>query len=251
MSGHDNDHIDVPSIVPERDDDVARPRRSSARSKSGPANVEAGATRSGTNPLLIVLLLLLVGWGGWQQWQLLQAQQLQQTYQARVADLEQRLSVTDESMSESSVAMQVKLRELDSEIRKLWDNVWKRSKEQLAEHEQQLGSLQKNLKSAQTDLNKAEKLLAEQQSTLGNMRGQLDKASRLDAAVELNKRKLEEQQVALEAASDKVKKLLADVDKLERRVVANEEWVQSINAFRKQVNRELLSLKEQRGGTAP
>src|SRR5690606_9437288 len=121
--------------------------RSAARPKSKPAKVEAGGTRSGTSPMLIVLLLLLVGWGGWQQWQLLQAQQLQQAYQARVADLEQRLSVTDESMSESSVAMQVKLKELDSEIRKLWDNVWKRSKEQLAEHDQQLGSLQKNLRS--------------------------------------------------------------------------------------------------------
>jgi uncharacterized coiled-coil protein SlyX len=52
-------------------------------------------------------------------------------YEGRIADLEDRLADTDEGMSQNAAVQAAKIRELDSEVRKLWDNVWKRSKERL------------------------------------------------------------------------------------------------------------------------
>lgn len=254
MSSHDNEPLDVPSIVPERDDDRPGGRRRNGV-RSTPEHKAAGSKYSGDRGSggagrtvgLVLLAMLLAGWSGWQQWLLLQSEQQLAGYERRVADLEQRLSMTDESVSESSVTMQVKLKELDSEIRKLWDNVWKRSRAQLEDHEQRLGTLNQALGTTRTTLEQAEKALAEQKETLAAMRKRLDQTGNLDAVVELNKRQLQEQQVVLETLSSQVRQFQETAAKLEQRVVANEEWVQSINAFRRQVNRDLLALKERAG----
>ena len=68
--------------------------------------------------------------------------------QQRLEVLEQRLSSADESLEENSVTTAVKLKELDFEIRKLWDNVWKKQKQELAEHDAQLAKNEKLLKSS-------------------------------------------------------------------------------------------------------
>jgi len=239
MSSHDNEPLDVPSIVPERDED-----RPVGRRRPTPEAAPTTASRGGATLLWVLLGLALAGWSGWQQWLLLQSEQQLASYESRVAELEQRLSVTDENVSESSVAMQVKLKELDSEIRKLWDNVWKRASRQLEEHDQRLGALDKTLEGARTSLTRAEKTLEEQQKTLTALGRQLDKSSGLDATVELNKRQLQEQKIVVETLTGQVRELRELSSRLEQRVVANEEWVQSINAFRRQVNRDLLTLKE-------
>jgi chromosome segregation ATPase len=79
-------------------------------------------------------LLVAIGACAW-AWQL--QERLTQTghtlerYEGRIADLEDRLADTDEGMSQNAAVQAAKIRELDSEVRKLWDNVWKRSKERL------------------------------------------------------------------------------------------------------------------------
>ncbi len=272
MSRHDDEPLpDVPPIVPDRDEvalhqrrkAASRPAAASAGRKPPPPTGGGPSGPSGPGPgagsgsggrampvLLTVLILALAGFGGWQQMELMAAQQSLLAYEGRVAELERRLSMTDESMSQSSVAMQVKLQELDSEIRKLWDNVWRRASARLDGHDGKISSLEKDLKTTQGSLAKAEQALAESQKSLTGLRQQVERFSRLDSSVELSRRKLEEQQVALEAAVERVNRAVADMGRLERRVAANEEWVQSINNFRQQMNRELLSLKEQisRGG---
>lgn len=256
MSRHDDEPslTDIPSIVPERDDRVAPPRGKAApRSRPEQPAVdeeiyEDEPPRRGGGAGLWLLALLVVGlagWAGFLHMQLSQSQAVLASYQGRVADLEQRLSVTDESVNQSSVAMQVKIKELDGEIRKLWDNVWKKQQETLTAHQGQLATLDKSVKAAQGEVAKISKDFTAQQKTVAGMRSQLEKAGKTEATVELSKRRLDEQQVALESVTERLSRIASEQEKLGQRISTNEEWVQSINNFRKQTNRELVNLKSQ------
>jgi uncharacterized coiled-coil protein SlyX len=103
--------------------------------------------------MLTVLVLALTGASYYLYEQLTSAQKQLASGQGRIDVLEQRLSVADESITESSVSTQVKLKELDFEVRKLWDNVWKKQKDELAQHEA-------SLVAQKADLAKAEKRIA-------------------------------------------------------------------------------------------
>jgi len=256
MSPHDNEPLtDIPKMVPDRDD-VASYQRQKPQAVKARARAERAAevddeydepASSGGNSAIVYLLAVvaagLLGWSAWLHFQLQDASTVLAASQARIGDLEQRLSVTDESVNQSSVSMQVKIKDLDSEIRKLWDNVQKKNEQTLAAHQAQLTALDKIVKAAQADAAKASQGLAAQQKSVEGMRGQLDKVEKTEATVELSKRKLDEQQVALESVTEKLNRISAEQDKLAQRISTNEEWVQSINNFRKQTNRELVNLK--------
>lgn len=254
MSPHDNEPlIDIPTMVPDRDDAVSYQRKPQAgkakAERARAAQVEeeyeepAAAGNSATVYVLAVVAAGLLGWSGWQQLQLGDARSEMAASQARIANLEQRLSVTDESVNQSSVSMQVKIKDLDSEVRKLWDNVQKKNQETLAAHQSQLAALDKSVKAAQAEVAKASQSLAAQQKSVDGMRGQIEQMAKTEATVDLAKRKLDEQQVALESVTERLSRISAEQDKLAQRISTNEEWVQSINNFRKQTNRELVNIK--------
>ena len=264
MSPHDNEPLpDIPKMVAERDDDISRPRQKpqavkvkAERNRAAEVDddYDEPAPAGGNSAIVYVLAVVaagLLGWVGWQQMQLGDTRAVLAASQARIADLEQRLSVTDESVNQSSVSMQVKIKDLDGEIRKLWDNVWKKNQETLAAHQTQLAALDKSVKAAQAEVAKASQSLSAQQKSVEGMRGQLEKVEKTEATVELSKRKLDEQQVALESVTEKLNRISAEQDKLAQRISTNEEWVQSINNFRKQTNREIVNLKQQLGTPVP
>ena len=66
---------------------------------------------------------------------------------------------------------------------------------------------------------------------------------------------MSENQRQLEKLGDQLHKLNLDSAQLKKRVTTNEEWVESINGFRKQVNRNMNSLQQSvgqlQGTTAP
>jgi DNA repair ATPase RecN len=247
MSPHDNEPLtNIPHIVPDRDDVVSYQRQKQGKPKPVERKTETAekAPKASTGiatPLFALVTLALLGWAGYLHWQLNAAEN-------RVGDLEQRLSLTDESVNQSGVAMQVKLKDLDAALNQIRDETLKHNKAQLGQHDAQLAALDKSMKNAQVALNKIDQHASEQQKTLDGVRAQLDKAA---PTIELNKRKLEEQQVSLEAATDKMNRLAAQQTKLESRIGTNEEWVQSINTFRVQTNRELVNLKQQASGGKP
>jgi DNA repair exonuclease SbcCD ATPase subunit len=256
MSPHDNEPLtDIPRMVPERDDVVsyqrqkpqaAKPKAERSRAVEADDEYDEPAVGSGGKVIVYLLAVVTAGllaWSGWQQQQLSDARVEMAASQARISDLEQRLSVTDESVNQSSVAIQVKLKDLDGEVRKLWDNVWKKNQEALAAHQAQLAALDKAVKAAQAELARVSQGLIAQQKSVDAMRGQLEQVAKTEATVELSKRKLDEQQVALESVTEKLNRITAEQNKLAQRIATNEEWVQSINNFRKQTNRELVNIK--------
>jgi chromosome segregation ATPase len=244
-----------PKMTPEHDE-IASFQRSNAKSGLAASLGEVPVTyggpvaASGSKTLflaVLVVVLLLAGWSGYLQMTLQATHQTINSYETRVADLEQRLMVTDESLNESGVATKVKIREMDSEIRKLWDNVWKKSKQTFAEHEAMLGKLNESIKSNQQLIATASQQLAKNDSVITGLKEQLAVSQQLSAQITANQQALVKQQRSLETTADKTNSVTANIAKLERRVKSTEEWVESVNGFRRQVIRDIDSLKQNVG----
>ena len=247
MPNDDLDHI--PSIVPTRDN---VPHRASSKTRAGKGN--GGGTRrppapkpasgtggSGLLTRLFITVSLVVAavacaWAWQLQGQLQQADVQMKDYAARIGDLEARLSDTDEGMSQNATVQAAKIRDLDTEVRKLWDNVWKQTKSRLAKLEaenksqgKKLASAEKSLATVQSKLNSASGDIAKLKSVAGDL-------SRLMASAKTN-------QAEVERVADKLNRINLDLAKMSKRVQSNEEWIGSINAFRKQVNASLTELQ--------
>ncbi|WP_372749937.1 hypothetical protein [Litorivivens sp.] len=201
---------------------------------------EGGGSRVGGGWLMWLVIVVLLG-GAYYLYKQLDIALAQQTLdQQRILRLEKQLNVTDESVSETSDQFQKQMEFLDTEIRKLWDNVWKRSKQQLADHETKIEAMEKTLASLNTQfaslntkIAAAEKATAGYKSELDTLKAQLDKTR---AMTEAHRGQIAD----LKAGGNMAEK----VAKLEARIQSNEEWLESVNAFRKQVNRDLANLRD-------
>ncbi|MDZ7782657.1 MAG: hypothetical protein U5K56_06855 [Halioglobus sp.] len=242
MPQDDLDHI--PSIVPGRDDEPERGerrgRRHPERRHGAPPPSGSGGGGSVLARLFLTLALVVAAVACAWAWQL--QEELEQTRERmadhveRIGDLEARLSDTDEGMNQSAAAQAARIRELDSEVRKLWDNVWKRSKARLseleastAEHAQSIDSMRSSLSSMEGELASASTDIAKLKSVAGDL-------SRLMASAKSN-------QAEVERLADAVNRIELELASLGKRVAGNEEWVDSINAFRRQVNTTLSQLQ--------
>ena len=150
-------------------------------------------------------------------------------YEERIGELEARLSDTDEGLSQNTAAMAVKIKELYSEVDKLWASAWRRNKARLDEIEgtnsnqgESLAALKKDVAAANSDL-----------ARLKGVAGDLE---RLMANAKAN-------QAQVERVADTLNRLDLEMSRLAKRVEANEGWVESINAFRRQVNASISQLE--------
>lgn len=254
MSRHqDNEPVpEIPALVPEHDELATYQRKQTkpkGKERVSEADVEPNEGRSNKWGYVVgcvagVVALAAVGWAGYLQQQLLTAEQ-------RVTALEQRLSSTDESVNQSSVTLQVRINEIDTALAELRDETLKRYKATLDQRGAQLDNLDKVVKSTQGNTTKLEQRVAEHDKALDTARGQIDKISPLVELSNLSKKKVDEHQVALDALSSKVKAVNDSQTKLDARLSNNEEWVESINTFRKQMNREIVNIKQQVAGAKP
>ena len=254
MPRKDDDQLGhVPKITPAHDE-IASYQRARSKGKLVDSLGEVPDVRQetagisvATKSVLAAVILLLVatsGLAGYLYYELRLAQHSIDDYELRISALEKRLDVTDTSMSESAGALKVKVHELDSEIRKLWDNVWKRSKQRLEEHDVQLEKQQKQLADVQAFVASAQQQFDKNQKVVADLSVQLKKAEQMRSTVAGNSQLISKQTASVQAAVDKINRLNSDINKLDRRVKGTEEWIDSINGFRRQVNRDLGVLKQ-------
>jgi peptidoglycan hydrolase CwlO-like protein len=254
MSRDDIDNI--PSIVPSRDREFtpgaaagspgkgkttrgAAPRGNGARGGGKPP-VTAGSGTGFLARLLITVALVIAAvacaWAWQLQGQLQQATDALDNYASRIGDLEARLSDTDEGMSQNAAVQAAKIRELDSEVRKLWDNVWKQSKERLGKLEAsskaysgKIAANEKSLSSLQGKVSSAAEDLAKLKSVSGDL-------SRLMSSAKSN-------QAEVERVADTLNSINLDMAKLNRQVTGNTEAIRATDAFRRQVNASINDLE--------
>ena len=229
------------------------PGGSNARKKSKQAPVQG---TSATMKLLLMLTLLgVIGLAVWitqLQKQLQSANGMLMNYQQHMSALENRLSITDESMLQSDTQFQDKVKFLDTEVRKLWDNVWKKTKEQLAAHQTLITQQQQALSAQQktiVKLTKTNDALAEKLKTTNIAISALDEqlALALDnsSTIDQLQAQLSGVSKALETLQSRQGNLTTEQAALAKRVKEAEEWVESFNGYRLEVNQKLLALQGQ------
>ncbi|EEB77558.1 hypothetical protein GPB2148_1291 [marine gamma proteobacterium HTCC2148] len=184
----------------------------------------------------MVIAAIACAWAWQLQEQLKQASNTMNDYELRIGDLEARLSDTDEGMSQNAAVQAAKIRDLDTEVRKLWDNVWKQSKERLGKLEassktynKKIAANEKSLKATQTKVSSAANDLAK----LKNVSGDL---SRLISSAKAN-------QAEVERVADTLNRINLDLAKINRQVKSNEEGIRATDAFRRQVNGSINELE--------
>lgn len=249
MPNLDDDELtNAPSIVPDRDElDSYQRHKQAKNAKKEPVEDDdyddAGESRPSNVLTYLVGVIALIGVGaaGYLFMQLQDAQQ-------RVAALEQRLSTTDESVNQSSGALQIKINEVNDALTQVRDETLKKYKAQIDQQASQIAALDKSGKSVQTAIANNDKAIAEQVKSIDALRGDINK---MPALVEPVKQKVDQHQASLDALSTKVKSVGDAQTKLDARLSNNEEWVESINTFRKQMNREIVNIKQQIAGGKP
>lgn len=223
-------------VKPDADDieSYKRERRTRMVDRIGDVPKVAGDGGGGSAGWLAWLIIVLLLAGGYYLYQQLDLARAQLTLdQQRILRLEKQLNITDESVTESSDQMQKQVQFLDTEIRKLWDNVWKKSREQLNEHEERLTRFGKTLDTLTAQIAAAEQAAAKDRKELAALKVQQQKTQSM---AETNWSEIAELQEGGNVAEK--------VALLEARIKSNEDWLESVNAFRKQVNRDINSLRE-------
>ena len=240
------DDIDsIPSIIPSRDRDytLVQTATSAPRKKSGNGGGKPPVKQAGSGLLsrlfitvALVIAAIACAWAWQLQEQLKQASNTMNDYELRIGDLEARLSDTDEGMSQNAAGQAAKIRDLDTEVRKLWDNVWKQSKERLGKLEassktynKKIAANEKSLKATQTKVSSA----ADDLAKLKNVSGDL---SRLISSAKAN-------QAEVERVADTLNRINLDLAKINRQVKSNEEGIRATDAFRRQVNGSINELE--------
>ncbi|MDG1389386.1 MAG: hypothetical protein P8L70_08865 [Halioglobus sp.] len=240
------DDIDsIPSIIPSRDRDytLVQTATSAPRKKSGNGGGKPPVKQAGSGLLsrlfitvALVIAAIACAWAWQLQEQLKQASNTMNDYELRIGDLEARLSDTDEGMSQNAAVQAAKIRDLDTEVRKLWDNVWKQSKERLGKLEassktynKKIAANEKSLKATQTKVSSA----ADDLAKLKNVSGDL---SRLISSAKAN-------QAEVERVADTLNRINLDLAKINRQVKSNEEGIRATDAFRRQVNGSINELE--------
>ena len=252
------DDIDnIPSIVPSRDREftpgatAGRTSKASAGAGAAPRGKKSpkgaarppAAARQGAGVLarlFITVALVTAGeacaWAWQLQTQLRQANDILDDYALRVGDLEARLSDTDEGMSQNAEVQAAKIRELDTEVRKLWDNVWKQTKSRL-------GALESSSKTYSGKIAANEKSLKALQGKADSAAADLSKLKSVSGDLSRLMNSAKSNQAEVERVADTLNRINLDMAKLNRQVDSNAEAVRATDAFRRQVNGSINDLE--------
>lgn len=192
--------------------------------------------------ILAVFCFLLAAGSGFMYLRLNQAEAVLASSQERMVRVESKLQITDASMLEASDKAGDRFKELEFEIRKLWDNVWKKAKTQLADHDARIKAVSASQastdKTAKANADALAQITTAQQALSSKLDDQQQALSKRLAALEAD---LASQQGELNVRLSELESGLADVEK---RLVETEEWIKSTNAFRRQVIKDLRYLRK-------
>ena len=238
----DNDHIDVPSIVPEHDE--LDSHRKMKRGTSVPVldDVVEVKTSGAVRFLLTVLTLGLCatcGAGYYFYKQGLQTQETLSTAQGRILQLQNRLSLVDESAEQSSMGLLERVDTNFTQIDLLWAN-YRNHTASLAEIDRFVVQAKETLTAIDGAVSGHSKTLNETSALITSMQTRLEAVSANIAGMD----NLGEQLSSILSDLNGVKTSVATLQNgLGGRVNSTEQDIESINVYRLQLNQTLDSIQ--------
>jgi len=237
--------------APERDARPTRPARPASAAASAPPRpspairAAQAQDKSGSGLTLFALIVAIAALGGsgyvaWQAQQLeVQNAHLRSMLDARIAELEGKLTMTEGEAMESSAAFKAKLVWADSEIRKLWGVAYDTNRKNIEENKNAIDALSKKLDKANAGL------LADVKKQLGSVDGKFLAAQ---ATVDEQVSRIQTQMDKLAGLEKQFGTLRND---LSNRIKVNEEAVRSIDVYRLTINRDLRQLQDKVNALQP
>ena len=230
-----DDLNDIPSFTANRDEAVSSAPRGAIPARAPRTEAAMGLTARLVLTIALAVAGIACGWAWQLQTALDDAQRQQKLTQGRVADLEALLSDTDETVNKSAAAMGAQLRLLDTEVRKLWD-ARKISNGKLTKLEKTAVTQEKQI----TNLNNKAAGQAEQ---LALAQSELAALTKVAGDLERLAASAQRAQTDVERLADGLNKSNLERSALRKQVESNAEWIESINAFRRQVNANIAELE--------
>jgi methyl-accepting chemotaxis protein len=236
-------------IVPERDDMIGRTSNSAAsagKNNSSKSDARSSSNGSGGSSggfwrllLVLVFVSLLAAAGfGWLQFDSLSKNHadLQQRFDA----LESRLSSTDESMSQSGAALQLKISKQGeslerhwAEIKKLWGVTNDINKGKIAKNKKDIAFLATKRTAVEKSIADLSARIDKENRSLTNLSGNYLAITADIDGINTTARNL----------SDKIASLQAALTKIDQQMKSNAEAIESMDAFRRQTNQKIYNLE--------
>ena len=227
------------AIAADPDQAQRAPRRTRGRGRGG--------APGGGGPFVYAIItvlgigLLAAGWFTFaQQEQLTATEAMLASAEARILRLEDRLRLTDETLSEAGADTNKQLSFWESEIRKVWDIANKRNRGWIETNRENVKKLDTSLDGAEAQLRDLSSAVARLDTAVGN---QQEVADRVMAA-EANLQRLVRQQRDLVDKVNAASQIAASLKaSLEARVRENEQAIQAFDAQRAQLNADIRALR--------
>lgn len=214
------------------------PRRSRGRGR---------AADGGGGPFLYAITVILaigLAAAGWfiftQQGQLETTTTALRTADERIVRLEDRLRMTDETLSEAGADTNKQLSFWESEIRKLWDIGNKRNRDWIEANRANITKATSNLQAAEAALRELTSTVARLDASVGQQQEVADRVMALDANFQRLVRQQRDLVDKVNAASQISASLKAS---LESRVRENEQAIKAFDAQRAQLNADIRALR--------
>lgn len=212
-------------------------QRSSAHSPAAKPVV----VKSSLAPFAFLLALLASAAAGFLYWQLLESQKVQIIAEQRISDLEGKFELSGDETEVSTQTMQAKLKWADSEIRKLWGVSHDVNRKAIDENKKNIASALKTAKAASSSVD------SKIQKVTKDIVADLQLVSDLVEAQQASLSNIEDDSAAIvkqsQLINDKLNSLETSKKEFERRIKTNEQAIEAIDAFRRNVNQQLLQLK--------
>lgn len=220
-------------------------RPAAAAPKGGaqqPTRPSSPPAKSGGSFSFLTLVALIVGFGGaggaaYLYKQLELSNQQLASAEERIAGLEKRFEMSGEESAASVEVLSAKVKENASEVRKLWGIAYDRNRKTIAAQGNTI------------DANK--KALASLKKSVDGMSAGVKKIASLEASVA----EIKKAAANIDGNTKKVRELNDSVAKLDRsvkslrtelsvRVSSNEEAIDSMDTYRRSVNKDIVQLKD-------
>ncbi|MEM8765811.1 MAG: hypothetical protein AAGE43_00075 [Pseudomonadota bacterium] len=212
-------------------------RRRSTSSQSG------GSRMIGINLILAVLVagLVIAGWFIANQHQLLTAEkQALDAAENRIALLEDRLRMTDESLVDSEKDTEEQIGFWESEIRKLWAVSNERNRKWIKDNEAALSKLTKTLTAIETSNRDLGTAVGRHEAAFKQQQAIIDQLTSMEISIQQLANTQRDIVDKVNSASQSVAALNSG---LAGRVTENEQAVAAIDAYRVQVNNRLANIE--------